>query len=182
MASRVISRVSLTHCVRSQRQSLSSRLSSNVRLMSSISSTRRVDLLKSAVDSTGSLTRTGSHVIKRSCSTSQPEVHSRIESLVTGKPLVVFMKGTPEQPLCGFSNAVCQILRMHGVGPFDSYNILEDEELRQGIKEYSNWPTIPQVYIGGEFVGGCDIMIDMHKNGELIEELKKVGIKSDLDD
>jgi len=92
------------------------------------------------------------------------------------------MKGTPEQPLCGFSNAVCQILRMHGVPPFDSYNILEDEELRQGIKEFSNWPTIPQVYIGGEFVGGCDIMIDMHKNGELIEELKKVGIKSDLDD
>jgi len=71
---------------------------------------------------------------------------------------------------------------MHGVPPFDSYNILEDEELRQGIKEFSNWPTIPQVYIGGEFVGGCDIMIDMHKNGELIEELKKVGIKSDLDD
>jgi len=92
------------------------------------------------------------------------------------------MKGTPEQPLCGFSNAVCQILRMHGVPPFDSYNVLEDEELRQGIKEYSNWPTIPQVYIGGEFVGGCDIMIELHKNGELIEELKKVGIKSDLDD
>ena len=97
MASRVISRVSLTHCLRSQRQSLSSRLSSNVRLMSSISSTPRVDLLKSAVDSTGLLTRTGSHVIKRSCSTSQPEVHSRIEGLVTGKPLVVFMKGTAQR-------------------------------------------------------------------------------------
>jgi len=92
------------------------------------------------------------------------------------------MKGTPEQPMCGFSNAVCQILRMHGVPPYDSYDVLEDEELRQGIKEYSNWPTIPQVYLGGEFVGGCDIMIDMHKSGELIEELKKVGIKSDLED
>jgi len=92
------------------------------------------------------------------------------------------MKGTPEQPQCGFSNAVCQILRMHGVPPYDSYNILEDEELRQGVKEYSNWPTIPQVYLGGEFVGGCDIMIDMHKSGELIEELNKVGIKSDLED
>jgi len=108
--------------------------------------------------------------------------HTRIEGLVSGKPLVVFMKGTPEQPMCGFSNAVCQILRMHGVPPYDSYNVLEDEELRQGIKEYSNWPTIPQVYLGGEFVGGCDIMIDMHKSGELIEELKKVGIKSDLED
>jgi len=112
----------------------------------------------------------------------KPESHSRIEALVTGKPLVVFMKGTPEQPQCGFSNAVCQILRMHGVPPYDSYNILEDEELRQGVKEYSNWPTIPQVYLGGEFVGGCDIMIDMHKSGELIEELNKVGIKSDLED
>ena len=79
------------------------------------------------------------------CYSEKPAIHSRIEGLVAGKPLVVFMKGTPAQPMCGFSNAVCQILRMHGVPPFDSYNVLEDEELRQGIKEYSNWPTIPQV-------------------------------------
>jgi len=112
----------------------------------------------------------------------KPSIKSQIDELVQSKPVVVFMKGTPEKPLCGFSNAVVQILRMHGVPNYEAYNVLEDEELRQGIKDYSNWPTIPQVYMGGEFVGGCDIMIDMHKNGELIEELKKVGIKSDLED
>lgn len=90
------------------------------------------------------------------------------------------MKGTPAAPRCGFSNAVVQILDFHGVKQYDSYNVLEDDDLRQGIKEYSNWPTIPQVFIGGEFVGGCDLMLEMHKNGELIEELQKVGIKSAL--
>ncbi|KAK7502763.1 hypothetical protein BaRGS_00006013 [Batillaria attramentaria] len=103
-----------------------------------------------------------------------------IDKLVQNKPVVVFMKGTPDQPRCGFSNAVVQILRFHGVDKFDSYNVLEDEDLRQGIKEYTNWPTIPQVFMDGEFVGGCDIMMDMHKNGELIEELKKVGVRSAL--
>lgn len=90
------------------------------------------------------------------------------------------MKGTPAAPKCGFSNAVVQILDFHGVKQYDSYNVLEDEDLRQGIKEYSNWPTIPQVFIDGEFVGGCDLMLEMHKNGELVDELQKVGIKSAL--
>ncbi|XP_048734928.2 glutaredoxin-related protein 5, mitochondrial-like [Ostrea edulis] len=103
-----------------------------------------------------------------------------IDGLVKNKKLVVFMKGTPASPRCGFSNAVVQILDFHGVEQYDSHNILDDENLRQGIKEYSNWPTIPQVFIDGEFVGGCDLMLEMHKNGELVEELQKVGIQSVL--
>nr|CAH7758800.1 unnamed protein product [Callosobruchus chinensis] len=89
------------------------------------------------------------------------------------------MKGVPEQPQCGFSNAVVQILRMHGV-KYDAHNVLQDEDLRQGIKDFSNWPTIPQVFINGEFIGGCDIMLQMHQSGDLIEELEKAGIKSTL--
>ncbi|XP_012254450.1 glutaredoxin-related protein 5, mitochondrial [Athalia rosae] len=100
-----------------------------------------------------------------------------IGNLVKGNKVVVFMKGVPEEPRCGFSNAVVQILRMHGV-QYNAHDVLADEELRQGVKEFSNWPTIPQVFINGEFVGGCDIMLQMHQNGELIEELKKVGINS----
>lgn len=102
-----------------------------------------------------------------------------IKKLVTNNKVVVFMKGVPEQPQCGFSNAVVQILRMHGV-PYDAHNVLADETLRNGIKEYSNWPTIPQIFINGEFVGGCDIMLQLHQSGDLIQELEKVGIKSAL--
>lgn len=89
------------------------------------------------------------------------------------------MKGTPDVPRCGFSNAVVQILRMHGV-TYDAHNVLTDEDVRQGIKEFSQWPTIPQVFVNGEFIGGCDILLQMHQNGELIEELQKVGITSSL--
>ncbi|KAM0726612.1 Glutaredoxin-related protein 5, mitochondrial [Formica fusca] len=102
-----------------------------------------------------------------------------IGNLVKKNKVVVFMKGIPEEPRCGFSNAVVQILRMHGV-TYDAHDVLKNEELRQGIKDFSNWPTIPQVYINGDFVGGCDILLEMHKNGELIEELKKAGITSTL--
>lgn len=101
------------------------------------------------------------------------------DKLVGNSKVVVFMKGTPDTPRCGFSNAVVQIMRMHGVD-YDSHNVLADEDVRQGIKEYSEWPTIPQVFIDGEFVGGCDIVLQMHQNGELIEELQKVGITSAL--
>ncbi|MPC08028.1 glutaredoxin-related protein 5, mitochondrial-like [Portunus trituberculatus] len=101
------------------------------------------------------------------------------DDLVAQKKVVVFMKGTPNAPRCGFSNAVVQIFRMHGV-EYNAHNVLEDETIRQGIKEYSEWPTIPQVYINKEFVGGCDILLQMHQNGELIEELQKVGISSAL--
>ncbi|XP_058826072.1 glutaredoxin-related protein 5, mitochondrial [Topomyia yanbarensis] len=102
-----------------------------------------------------------------------------LAKLVRNNKVVVFMKGNPEAPRCGFSNAVVQILRMHAVN-YDSHDVLQNESLRQGIKDYSNWPTIPQVFINGEFVGGCDIMLQMHQNGELIDELKKAGIKSAL--
>ncbi|XP_071962179.1 glutaredoxin-related protein 5, mitochondrial-like [Antedon mediterranea] len=104
-----------------------------------------------------------------------------IESLVKDNKVVVFMKGDQEQPMCGFSNAVVQILKMHNVN-FASHNVLDDDDLRQGIKDYSEWPTIPQVYMDGEFLGGCDIMLQMHQNGELIEELQKIGIRSALID
>lgn len=103
----------------------------------------------------------------------------QIDKLVKKNKVVVFMKGIPDAPKCGFSNAVVQIMRMHGV-EYDSHNVLDSDDIRQGIKDYSDWPTIPQIFIGGEFVGGCDIMLQMHQNGELIEELKKVGITSAL--
>ena len=104
--------------------------------------------------------------------------NEKFDEVVKKDKVVVFIKGVPEQPMCGFSNAVVQILKMHGVDGFGSYNVLDDEELRQRVKEYSSWPTIPQVYVGGEFLGGCDIMLQLHQNGELIEELQKVGIRS----
>lgn len=81
------------------------------------------------------------------------------------------MKGSPKSPQCGFSRAVVDVLRREHLAKYDYYNILEDERLRQGIKDYSDWPTIPQVYIGGQFVGGCDIILDMHGEGTLTEAL-----------
>lgn len=104
--------------------------------------------------------------------------NEKFDEVVKKDKVVVFMKGVPAQPMCGFSNAVVQILGMHGVEHYQSYNVLEDDELRQGVKEYSSWPTVPQVYMGGEFIGGCDIMLQMHQNGELIDELKKIGVRS----
>ncbi|XP_061392687.1 glutaredoxin-related protein 5, mitochondrial-like [Musca vetustissima] len=100
-----------------------------------------------------------------------------LQKLVNTNKVVVFMKGNPEAPRCGFSNAVVQILRMHGV-QYDAHDVLQSDELREKIKEFSEWPTIPQVFINGEFVGGCDILLQMHQSGDLIEELKKVGIES----
>ena len=89
------------------------------------------------------------------------------------------LQGTAEQPLCGFSKAVCDILKMHGV-PFETQNVLADEALRSGNKEFTNWPTIPQVFFKGDFVGGCDILLEMHRSGELVDELAKIGFKSQL--
>jgi monothiol glutaredoxin len=92
--------------------------------------------------------------------------------------VVLFMKGTPETPQCGFSRASIQILGLQGVDPakFGAFNVLEDEALRQGIKEYSEWPTIPQLYVDGEFVGGCDILVGMHQSGELAKLLSEKGV------
>jgi len=112
-------------------------------------------------------------------STEAPTINEKISGLVNESKVVVFMKGVPAAPQCGFSNAVVQIMRMHDV-TFESHNVLVDEEIRQGIKDFSNWPTIPQIYFDGEFIGGCDILLQMHQSGELIEELEKVGIKSAL--
>uniref|UniRef100_A0A6M2CT55 Glutaredoxin-related protein 5, mitochondrial n=1 Tax=Rhipicephalus microplus TaxID=6941 RepID=A0A6M2CT55_RHIMP len=108
-------------------------------------------------------------------------ITDKIADLIKQDKVVVFIKGVPEQPRCGFSNAVVQVLRMHGVD-YSAHDVLQDEALRQGIKDFSNWPTIPQVYINGQFVGGCDIVLQMHQSGELVDELAKVGIKSLLVD
>lgn len=141
------------------------------------------------------------------------ETRAAIDKAVASAPVVLFMKGTPETPQCGFSRASIQILGLQGVDPakFTAFNVLEDEELRQGmslfceggwlcwlaravpwelnrwkygqsgIKEYSEWPTIPQLYVDKEFVGGCDILVTMHQNGELAKllEEKKVLAPSD---
>ncbi|MBC7883520.1 MAG: Grx4 family monothiol glutaredoxin [Anaerolineae bacterium] len=93
-------------------------------------------------------------------------VQEKIDGLVKNNKLLVFMKGTPQFPQCGFSAATVQILSTVGY-PFEAVNVLEDNEIRNGIKAYSNWPTIPQIFVDGEFIGGCDILIEMHNRGEL---------------
>ena len=95
-----------------------------------------------------------------------PELKARIDKLVNQNKILVFMKGTKLMPQCGFSNNVVQILNTLGV-PYETVDILEDYEIRQGIKEYSNWPTIPQVYVDGKFLGGSDILIELYQKGEL---------------
>ena len=97
------------------------------------------------------------------------DAQQRIDELVKSSPVLLFMKGTASFPQCGFSGRAIQVLKACGVEPKDikTVNVLEDDDIRQGIKEYSNWPTIPQLYINGEFVGGSDIMMEMYENGEL---------------
>jgi monothiol glutaredoxin len=105
-----------------------------------------------------------------------PEVKAKIEQLVNDNKIMVFMKGSKLMPQCGFSNNVVQILNTLGV-PYETLDILADAEIRQGIKEYSNWPTIPQVYINGEFVGGSDIAIELYQSGEL-QQMVEVALAS----
>ncbi len=100
-----------------------------------------------------------------------PETKAKIDGLVAQNKILVFMKGNKLMPQCGFSNNVVQILNTLGA-PFETVDVLADPEIRQGIKEYSNWPTIPQVYINGEFVGGSDIMIKMYQDGNLQETVE----------
>jgi monothiol glutaredoxin len=102
-------------------------------------------------------------------------IHDQIDSDVKSNNIVLFMKGTAESPMCGFSGRSVQILKMLGVD-FKDVNVLADEELRQGIKAYTNWPTIPQLYVKGEFVGGADIMMEMYQSGELKQLLSDKGI------
>jgi len=106
------------------------------------------------------------------------EARAQIQKAIDASPLVLFMKGTPELPQCGFSRAVIQVLDLHGVPPekMRTYNVLEDPELRNGIKEFSEWPTVPQLYVKSEFIGGCDILLGMHQSGELEELLTKNNI------
>jgi monothiol glutaredoxin len=104
------------------------------------------------------------------------EANQKISDLVTKNKVLLFMKGNKSFPQCGFSNQVVQILKKEGV-EFETVNVLADPEIRQGIKEFSNWPTIPQLYVNGKFVGGCDIINEMHANGELDKELKAAGAK-----
>ena len=102
------------------------------------------------------------------------DTQQRIDSLVKSSSVLLFMKGNASFPMCGFSGRAIQILKACGVGPLTTVNVLEDPEIRQGIKEYANWPTIPQLYIGGQLVGGSDIMMEMYEAGELQELVQSV--------
>ena len=103
------------------------------------------------------------------------EIQTTIKEVVENNDVVLFMKGTKETPQCGFSNAVVNTLSFMNVD-FKDVNVLEDDNLREGIKSFTDWPTIPQLYVKGEFVGGCDIIQDMYKSGELSEVLKSKNI------
>lgn len=106
------------------------------------------------------------------------ETKSAIDKAVASAPVVLFMKGTPEQPMCGFSRNTIQVLGYQGVDPrkFAAYNVLDDSDLREGIKEYSQWPTIPQLYVNKEFIGGHDIVVSMNESGELAELLESEDV------
>lgn len=101
------------------------------------------------------------------------DVQQRIDDLVKSNRVMLFMKGTAQFPMCGFSGRAIQILKAAGATDIKTFNVLEDEAVRQGIKDYANWPTIPQLYVNGEFVGGSDIMMEMYQSGELQQELAK---------
>ena len=101
-------------------------------------------------------------------------IKEKIHQTVTDNSVVLYMKGTPQFPQCGFSSRAVQILQACGVKKFTAVDVLADPEVRQGIKEYSQWPTVPQLYIAGEFVGGSDIMTEMYQNGELQKQLEPV--------
>ncbi|NJR39689.1 MAG: Grx4 family monothiol glutaredoxin [Leptolyngbyaceae cyanobacterium CSU_1_4] len=105
-----------------------------------------------------------------------PELHQRIDDLLQQNKIMVFMKGNKLMPQCGFSNNVVQILNMLGA-PYETIDVLADPEIRDGIKEFSNWPTIPQVYVNGEFLGGSDIMIELYQKGEL-QQMVEVALAS----
>jgi monothiol glutaredoxin len=111
-----------------------------------------------------------------SASSSSP-TQQRIQTLVDDNPVLLFMKGSKLFPQCGFSNTACQILQSYNI-EFESVDVLADEEIRQGVKVFSQWPTIPQLYVCGEFVGGSDIMIEMYQSGELGEMIEKA--KADM--
>jgi monothiol glutaredoxin len=102
-------------------------------------------------------------------------IHDTIDSTVKNNDVVLFMKGNAQMPMCGFSSRSVQILQHLGV-PFKDVNVLDSDELRQGIKDYTNWPTIPQLYVKGEFIGGSDIMMEMFQSGELKQLMSEKGV------
>ena len=106
------------------------------------------------------------------------DTQERIKQQVTGNRVVLYMKGTPQFPQCGFSSLAVQVLNACGVNDFFSVNVLADNEIRQGIKDFANWPTIPQLYVNGEFVGGSDIMKEMYQSGELQKLLQHAPQKA----
>ena len=99
-------------------------------------------------------------------------VQDTIKQQVTGHPVVLYMKGSPQQPMCGFSATASQLLKMCGANDIYTVDVLQNPDIREGIKQYANWPTIPQLYVNGEFVGGCDIMREMFQSGELQKVLE----------
>jgi monothiol glutaredoxin len=103
------------------------------------------------------------------------DTQQRIREQVTSHPVVLYMKGTPDFPQCGFSALAVQVLTACGVKDFCAVNVLADQDIRQGIKEYANWPTIPQLYVNGEFLGGSDIMREMYQSGELHKVLQDIA-------
>ena len=104
------------------------------------------------------------------------DIQQQIHATVTGNPVVLYMKGDARFPQCGFSGTAVQILKACGVSDLKTFNVLEDEGVRQGIKDYTNWPTIPQLYVKGEFVGGSDIMMEMFQSGELKQLMADKGV------
>ena len=106
------------------------------------------------------------------------DTQEKIRQQVTGNPVVLYMKGTPQMPQCGFSQLAVQVLNACGVQQFHSVDVLADAEIRQGIKQYANWPTIPQLYVNGEFVGGSDILREMYQSGELQKLLQGISQKA----
>jgi monothiol glutaredoxin len=102
-------------------------------------------------------------------------IHAELDAEIKANPIILFMKGDAEMPQCGFSAVVVQILKLLNK-PFKTVNVLVDADIRQGIKDYSNWPTIPQLYVAGEFVGGCDIVREMYQTGELRQLIEDKGL------
>ncbi|CAH8512032.1 unnamed protein product [Heterobilharzia americana] len=171
-----------------------------LRLLSSSASSMKVSSLKSMMPLQSrnalypiTLTTVKQFSIKNHrqlCTSDKGKPEDHVAELVKSSRIVLFMKGNPNEPRCGFSNAVCRILEMHGIlekarkgdDPklFSSYDVLESEDLRTGAKVFADWPTFPQVYFDGEFIGGCDIVLDMHRSGKLTEELERLGIGSAL--
>lgn len=106
---------------------------------------------------------------------SEITIHDEIKNAVDSTDVLLFMKGSPQFPQCGFSSTVCQILQQLGI-EFKSVDVLQNAEVRNGVKEFSSWPTIPQLYVKGEFLGGCDIIREMYENGELADFLTGKGV------